>query len=113
VPIDVKQAVFFNFQAIQLFLQKYTDYGILWWNSGEKPKKNESGLGMGESLYSLSKAGYGDIRVLKKMSLIEMLNLMVKELRDAVQSLQAMEKSPTEIVVATKHSLDQVTFLMK
>ncbi len=68
---------------------------------------------MGDSLYSLSKAGYGDIENLKKMSLIEMLNLLVKELRDAVHSLQGMEKSPTEIVEATKLSLDQVTFLMK
>lgn len=113
IPLATKLAVFFNFQAVQLFLQEGTDYSVLWWKSAGQSKKKEKGLGLGDSLYSLSKAGYGDIKALKKMSLIEMFNLMVKELRDAVHSLQDMEKSPTEIVEATKLSLDQVTFLMR
>lgn len=111
IDADTKMAIFFNFQALQLFLQQRTDYAVLWWkkpdNSGSAP------AGVGDSLYSLAKAGYGDVKQLKKLSLIEMLDLLVKELRDAVQSLKSADKSPTEIMDATKLTLDQVTYLLK
>ena len=55
----------------------------------------------------------GDIKTLKKLTLIELLELMVKELRDAVQSLNGMDKTSIEIVEATKLSLEQVNFLLK
>lgn len=113
IPVETKLAIFFNFQAIQLFLQEFTDYAVLWWKSPTSTAKKDKGLGLGDSLYSLSKAGYGDIQKLQKMSLLEMLNLLVKELRDAVQALQQVEKSPTEIMEATNLTLDQITYLMK
>jgi hypothetical protein len=55
----------------------------------------------------------GDIKTLKKLTLVELLELMVKELRDAVQSLSGMDKTSIEIVEATKLSLEQVNFLLK
>jgi hypothetical protein len=55
----------------------------------------------------------GDIKTLKKLTLVELLELMVKELRDAVQSLSGMDKTSIEIVEAIKLSLEQVNFLLK
>ena len=96
-----------------MFLQENTDFAVLWWNTTKSSKKKESGFGMGDSLNSLAKAGYGDIKTLKKLTLIELLELMVKELRDAVQSLSGMDKTSIEIVEATKLPLEQVNFLLK
>jgi len=114
VPAATKASVLFNFQANLLFLQENTDYSVLWWNQPVKTKKKTSNrLGFSDSLYTIAKAGYSDLQNLKDLPVIDFLNLLIKELRDAVLALKESKKNNAEIAEATKLTLDQVNFLSK
>jgi DNA replication protein DnaD len=54
-------------------------------------------LGLAESVYSLSKKHYGTIQSINTMNVTEFFNLLLKELKDAIVELKAMEKTTTEI----------------
>ena len=55
-----KQAVFICFQAIQTFLATRTKYAMLW-NRKPADKNDKFSLGLSDSIYSLSSAGYGSL----------------------------------------------------
>ncbi len=109
---DTKAAILFNFQSNLLFLQENTDYAVLWWTQPEKSKKKATNrLGFSDSLYTIAKAGYGDLQGLKELPVIDFLNLLIKELRDAVLALKESKKNNAEIAEATHLTLAQVNFL--
>ncbi|MFA6483408.1 MAG: hypothetical protein WCW62_12570 [Bacteroidales bacterium] len=112
IPDETKEAVLFNFQANLMFLQENTDYSVLWWNNPANTKKSPSSrLGFSDSLYTIAKAGYGDFQNLKDLPVIDFLNLLVKELRDAVLALKEAKKNNAEIAEITKLTLAHVNFL--
>lgn len=114
IPDDTKAAVLFNFQANLMFLQENTDFSVLWWNNSSQAKKRPSNrLGFSDSLYTIAKAGYGDLQNLKELPVIDFLNLLVKELRDAVLALKEAKKNNAEIAEITKLTLPQVNFLSR
>lgn len=103
----VRAAILFNFRAVLLFLSQNTHYGILW-NRPTGKKAPKLSIGFIDSLYSLSKAGYGDISRLRKVSLVEFLDLLLKEISDAVKQLKDAGKNLLEIAETTKLTLEQV-----
>ncbi|MDR1119544.1 MAG: hypothetical protein LBM08_01335 [Dysgonamonadaceae bacterium] len=102
-----KQAVFICFQAIQTFLATRTKYAILW---SRKPadKNDKLSLGLSDSIYSLSSAGYGSLNEVSQMPLTAFFDLLVKNIIDAVKTLRDMKLKKDEIAEKTGLSLDQI-----
>jgi hypothetical protein len=105
--IATKQAVFICFQAIQTFLATRTKYAILW---NRKPTKenNKFSLGLSDSIYSLSSAGYGSLNEVEKMDIISFFDLMLKNIIDSVKTLKDMGLKKSEIVEKTGLSFSQL-----
>jgi hypothetical protein len=110
IPLNTKIAILFNFRAILLFLTHRTQYGILW-NSGTN-QDGKISIGFVDSLYSLAKAGYGDTTRLKTVSVVEFLDLLLKEVIDTVKSLHDMKMDLVKIAEATKLSINQINSIL-
>ena len=109
----VKQAVYLNFSAIQEFIVTKTKYSILF----KKPKKQKKAskkydIGLNESIYQLSKAGYGAKKQMQKTCLFEFFDMMIKELQDAVTAMHKMEKDISEIANEANLTITQVKELL-
>ena len=108
IPIEIKQAILLNYMAIHVFLSQRTKYTILFSGTGTD-KKGKITLGFHDSIYSLIKAGYGDV---EKMNLVKFLDLMLKELMDSVQLLHDNEMKLEDIASKAKLSVAQVKSLI-
>jgi len=108
LPEDVKYGVMLNFMAIHLFMSKRTKYAILFSGTGSD-KKGKISLGFHDSIYSLIKAGYGDV---ENDNLVKFLDLMLKELKDSVKALHDMDMKLDEIASKTKLTALQVKSLI-
>lgn len=97
-PEKVKRAILLNFMALHLFLSQQTQYAILFTGTGTD-SKGKINLGFHESLYSLEKVGYSNV---EDMDLVKFLQVMVKELKDAVQTMHANEMKIEEIAKKVK-----------
>jgi len=111
VPDATRAAILFNFRAILLFLTHQTQYGILW-RKGSAKQDEKISIGFVDSLYSLAKAGYGDTTRLKTISLVEFLDLLLKEIIDAVKQLKEAKKNVAEIAELTKLTIHQVQSIL-
>lgn len=90
----VEYAVFLFFQNLLEYLFK-SPYGILFGRSENKTAKIS--LGMISTIYSLAKEGYGTKEDISRLNLADYLNMMIKQVIDAVSSLRSLDKSDTEI----------------
>jgi hypothetical protein len=102
-----KQAVFICFQAIQTFLATRTKYAILW-NRKPTDKNDKFSLGLSDSIYSLSSAGYGSLNEVSQMPLTAFFDLLLKNIIDAVKTLRDMKMKKDEITEKTGLSLFQI-----
>jgi hypothetical protein len=102
-----KQAVFICFQAIQTFLATRTKYAMLW-NRKPAGKNDKFSLGLSDSIYSLSSAGYGSLGEVSQMPLTAFFDLLLKNIIDAVKSLRDMKLKKDEIAEKTGLSLSQI-----
>lgn len=93
---EVKTGVFFFFQGIQEYFLHDSPYSFLF--AGSEPQDNDKiNMGMIRNLYSLAKEGYGSKEELARMNVIDFMNLLVKQLSDAVESLRSLGKKDFEI----------------
>ena len=106
--MEIKQAILMNYMAIHIFLSQKTKYAILFSGTGTD-KKGKITLGFHDSIYSLIKAGYGDV---EKMNLVKFLDLMLKELKDSVKVLHDNEMSLQDIAAKSKLTVQQVKSLI-
>jgi hypothetical protein len=102
-----KQAVFICFQAIQTFLATRTKYAMLW-NRKPADKNDKFSLGLSDSIYSLSSAGYGSLSEVSQMPLTAFFDLLLKNIIDAVKALRDMDVKKDEIAEKTGLSLSQI-----
>lgn len=112
LPHVVKQAVFLNFSAIQEFIVTKTKYSILFSRPKKKKASKKYDIGLNESIYQLSKAGYGPKKQMEKTTLFEFFDIMIKELQDAVNAMHEMEKDVNEIADKTNLTITQVKELL-
>ena len=111
IPAGTRAAILFNFRAILLFLTHQTQYGILW-KAGKTNQDEKISIGFVDSLYSLAKAGYGDTTRLKTISVVEFLDLLLKEVIDTVKTLKDAKMDLTKIAEVTKLSLNQIQSIL-
>jgi len=108
ISMKIKQAIVLNFMAIHVFFSQRTKYAILF-SGTESDKKGKISLGFHDSIYSLIKAGYGDV---EKMDLVKFLDLMLKELKDSVKTLHDNEMKIEDIAAHAKLTVPQVNSLI-
>jgi hypothetical protein len=92
-------AAYYLFQCIQEYMHQRSAWKMLF--ETDEHTVTETGpkinMGMVEQLYSLSKDGFGSREEMGRLNLKEMLNLIVKQLKDAVATLRASKKKNSEI----------------
>lgn len=108
IPPEIKTAIVLNYMAIHLFFAQRTKYAILFTGT-ETDKTGKISLGFHNSIYSLIKAGYGEV---EKVGLIKFLDLMLKELQDGVQALHDSEMKIEDIASKTKLTISQIKSLL-
>ena len=54
-------------------------------------------VGLAAGIFSLAKAGYGDIDTIRNLPLLSYLSLLVQQTIDSVKALEAAKLKPTEI----------------
>ncbi|TAJ13054.1 hypothetical protein DMA11_10335 [Marinilabiliaceae bacterium JC017] len=109
VKEHIKQAVFINFEGIKAFLTTKTKFAILFRQSDEKAPKIT--VGFNNTIYTLSKNGYGDTEKLMQLNLVTFLDLMLKELIDAVRSMKDIEMDLDKILKNTGLTLQQLQLI--
>jgi hypothetical protein len=108
---DIDSSVLFGcyiqFAGLMNFILKRTNYALLF--KGDAQQAGKISIGLAETIYSLSKTGYGSKSEIAKLNLFEYLDLLLKETLDYVKELNAMEKTYNEISELTGLSIDQIT----
>jgi len=101
-----KKGAFYFFQSIQEYLMQRSPYRLLY---GVAPSDGgKISLGMVDSLYSLSKEGYGSTSEVAAVNLIDFLNLRMKQLIDAVKTMRASKKKVHEIADALQLPIETI-----
>lgn len=107
MPIKNKHAIITNYQAFVSFLARKTKYSLLW--SGKAHEgKNKIRIGLADSIYSLSKIGYGQVSDVENTNLITFLDLQLKNTIDMVQMMHENEMSVIDISDKTGLTLKQI-----
>lgn len=103
-------AVYYNIRGILEWVRQLEPYQILFARNASPDRAvPESPLGMGASLFGLSKAGYGDIESVKHLDMFTYLGALVQMTVDSILTLKANKLKPLE--VAEKLNL-QVNFVL-
>lgn len=109
---ETKKAVVFVFQNILEYLNITQPYTYLFSKEKVSPdEKRRDVLGIANTIYSLSKEGFGDVEKIGRMNLAYYLNLRIKQLQDTIQSLRAMEKNNNEIAKTLELPIETVIAL--
>lgn len=109
VPKNVKECVFFNFQAILSFIYHRTKYRVLFGRSDKKSSQYNGGLSA--SLLSLGKK-FGGMKAVGDAGLIDYLEMMLDSLIEYVRELNAMDKSLAEIAGKTKLDIKTINEML-
>lgn len=99
-------AIHFNFNGICAFIATRTRYSVLFKRKNATKIKDTDIHG---SIYSLAKTGYGNTAEIENMNLFKYLDLLIKEMKDAVNAMQNAGKKPDEIATALKMNIELVT----
>lgn len=95
LPIEILQAIAFNFRAFVNFLFSKTEYRLLTAiKSDHGPAITTGAL---ESLYNLSADGFGTANDVEQMNLLQYLTIIRKKLIESVRSLHASKMQLADI----------------
>ncbi len=96
VPVELKNAVLLNFLGILNYLFRETKDSVLFSQAGSKTKKKNL-LGMSAILFSMSEKGYGSLQEVAGLNLFTFLDLIYKNISDAINECLSLEMSKEEI----------------
>jgi len=108
VPERVSFAILLNFQAILAFLMNKTRYSMIWSRKAVENRENKLSVGVADSIYMLSKQGYGSVNELSSENLIVYLDLLLKNIIDLVQFMNANKSTIEEIATETGLTINQI-----
>lgn len=94
LDINTRKGILLFFQNIQEYFLNHPVYGILFQG---KEDKNVISLGMENTIYNLSKEGYGTKNEISRLRLDDYLGMLLKMLIDSVKNLRALDKNNQEI----------------
>ena len=100
----VLKAVFLFFENVKEYLVHLSPYRLIF--SGTETDNKKITLGISDTIYGLCKAGYGSKDEISNMGLSDYLNLLMKQIIDAVHTLRDMKKKDHEIADKLKLPID-------
>lgn len=103
----IKFAVVFNFESILSWLTSETKYVILF-NKNKPKKQDKQSLGFNSIVYTMTEKGYGNIREISSLNLIEFFELMYKNLVDSILQLNDSKMNKQEIAKKLKLTVEQI-----
>jgi hypothetical protein len=107
----IKYGVFLCFQAIMTWLIDKSTYSLLWTRTDDEIH-SKINLGMGSTIYSMAKTGYGSIIEVNNMNLVDFLSVQLSERIEYVRTLKQMEKSDEEIMKETGLNENQLKLIL-
>lgn len=93
----IKYSIVFNFESILSWLTGETKYNILFSRRSKKNIKTKQNMGFNAIIYSMTEKGYGSIKEVSKLNLIEFLEIMYKNLIDSINHLADSKMSKEDI----------------
>lgn len=90
LPSATRQAVAFNFMAVQTFLFTRTKYAVLFnvkRAEGNAPKKKDT-LGFGGSIITMTRKGYGSLKEMDNTNLLDFFEAMYSDLCSTIEQLK-------------------------
>lgn len=105
----IKYAILFNFESILSWFTNETKYGILF-RKGKKSDK--ASLGFNSVIYSMIEKGYGNIKEVSELNLIDFMELMYKNLVDSITQLHESKVEKSEIAKKLSLTIDQVNLFV-
>ena len=96
-PDDI-WGVYYNFRGILAWLRSIPSYAIIFPpEETAKPGAVRNPAGLSASIFSLAKAGYGDINAIKDLPLFSYLGLLIQQTVESIRTLAASGMKPTQI----------------
>lgn len=108
VPDRVSFAILLNFQAILAFVMNKTRYSMIWTRKAAVSNENKLSVGVADSIYMLSKQGYGSVNELSRENLVVYLDLLLKNVIDTVLFMHNNKSTIEEIATETGLSINQI-----
>ena len=104
--------VILNYYAAWMsYIMKKSAFSFLFQDKKRSSGSEKFSLGIKESLFELSKKGYGSTDELKKESFLEFLEKLVVELKSTINEMAAMKIDSVTIASKLKMSVDSVEYL--
>lgn len=110
VDIKTLQAIRFNFKGFINYLFSRTEYKIL--TKIIPGKESVISTGAQDALYGLSADGYGNLREISQMSVLQYLGILRKKMIESVRSLHASKMDVAEIANTTRLPIDVINDIL-
>lgn len=106
---DEAFAVYYNFRGILAWIRSIPAYALIFppEESGH-PGSGRNPVGLASSIFTLAKAGYGDINAIKDLPLFSYLGLLMQQTIESIRTLAASGLKPTQISERLGLSIDLV-----
>lgn len=97
---DEVWAVYYNFRGIINWIRNIPSYALIF--TTDEPETQDGGqrrspVGLASSIYSLAKAGYGDINTIKDLPLFSYLAILMQQTIESIRTLAASNMKPIQI----------------
>lgn len=89
-------AIFYNFRGILEYLRSLPTYQLIFHEPLER-RESQNPVGMAGSIYSLAKAGYGDIETVKGLPLFTYLDILLQQTIESIRAYAGSKMKPGEI----------------
>lgn len=106
VTKEEKVAMLYNFRGILESIRKDPDYDLIFRKAGHKSEPSPTGSQ--SAIFSLTKAGFGDVETVGRMGIHSFLSAMVQQTVDSIHTLQGSGMKPGKIAEKLNLTLDQV-----
>lgn len=106
VSRDEKIAMLYNFRGILESIRKDPDYDLIFRKAGHSSEPNPTGSQ--SAIFSLTKAGFGDVASVGRMGIHSFLSAMVQQTIDCIHTLQGSGMKPGKIAEKLNLSAEQV-----
>ena len=97
---DEVWAVYYNFRGIINWIRNIPSYALIFTtddSGAQEGGQRRNPVGLASSIYSLAKAGYGDINTVKVLPLFSYLALLMQQTIESIRTLAASNMKPIQI----------------
>lgn len=109
LDLSILQAVFLLFENTRVYITELSPYKLIF--SGTNKDEEKLNLGIGDTIYNLSKAGYGSLQDVENMVLSDYLNLLMKQIIDSVRNMRDMKMKDHEIADKLEIPLETIILI--